>query len=551
MNNLITLVKMQLLERLNLGGVNLKESGLFRFILKILAGVLKFAVITALCFAFLFVAKFLNIFAVSSVPATVISMVFLAMLGVSVISCTVGLTKAMYYSNDNAILLTLPCTPLQVFSSKLVIFFIFELKRNFSFIVPLFLAYFIISSYRVHFYFWMLLCFVLISMLTVGIGALLSIPGMWCANFFRQNKTLQIASLVLCVGLVFTALIYLISLIPENIDLLENWPVTQKKIRDFLDGFAVKLSPLYKMTLLMLGEFTWGGMVLPFGATALRFVILLGLIVAVYATVMLIVLPMFYKMASKPFEHLKRPVKAKKNAVLPRWFTAFYNELRTAIKSTDRIFSNVITLIAVPILIFLMNKLFLAMDTKALGDQMVIAFNILIVLLVVLNVNCYASSIFSRDGRSSYLIKTQPTNPALLLSAKLLPNTLFVIVSLVATAIVSASTLSISNVDTFYLYGGIGFIYLAHMFFCAQTDIMNPQLEIYSTVGNSDSNPNETLSTISAFIISFLTAAAMLLLLIENAGDKTYLKLFLVGLALVCWRTWSFFAHIKLYYKEK
>ena len=48
-----------------------------------------------------------------------------------------------------------------------------------------------------------------------------------------------------------------------------------------------------------------------------------------------------------------------------------------------------------------------------------------------------------------------------------------------------------------------------------------------------------------------VVAAAMLLLLIENAGDKTYLKLFLVGLALVCWRTWSFFAHIKLYYKEK
>ena len=57
------------------------------------------------------------------------------------------------------------------------------------------------------------------------------------------------------------------------------------------------------------------------------------------------------------------------------------------------------------------------MNTKETGDYMVIAFNILIILLVALNANTYAASIFSRDGRSAYLIKVQPTDPALLLFA--------------------------------------------------------------------------------------------------------------------------------------
>ena len=78
------------------------------------------------------------------------------MLLLSVVSCAIGLTKSMYYSRDNAVLLTLPCKPLEVYLSKLVIFFFFELKRNISFLVPLFLAYFFSHGYGFFAYVWML-----------------------------------------------------------------------------------------------------------------------------------------------------------------------------------------------------------------------------------------------------------------------------------------------------------------------------------------------------------------------------------------------------------
>ena len=93
--------------------------------------------------------------------------------------------------------------------------------------------------------------------------------------------------------------------------------------------------------------------------------------------------------------------------------------------------------------------------------------------------------------------------------------------------------------------------YLAHMLYCAELDLMNPQTELYATVGSSDSNPNETKATASAFIVAFLSAGAMFLLLMERVGVSVYFKFFGVALFAVAYRVWMFFTKIRLYYKEK
>ena len=79
---------------------------------------------------------------------------------------------------------------------------------------------------------------------------------------------------------------------------------------------------------------------------------------------------------------------------------------------------------------------------------------------------------------------------------------------------------------------------------------MNPQNELYATVGNSESNPNEIKATVTAFLISFLTAGAVMFLLVE-VSRGTYLKLAGVALFALLYRTHMFFSTLKLYYKEK
>jgi hypothetical protein len=191
------------------------------------------------------------------------------------------------------------------------------------------------------------------------------------------------------------------------------------------------------------------------------------------------------------------------------------------------------------------------MSIREIGQFMVSTANVLIIMLIVLNSNTYASSIFSKEGRSSYLIKTQPTNPIFLLVAKLVPNTLFVTLSLVFTYVVMHNLCGLTGIDLFYLIAAIWFIYLAHLLLCAEFDIMNPQNEVYATMGSSDSNPNEAKATAFAFILSFATAAMVFLILQMHEPYNLYLKMLLVGIAAFAIKAITFYQNVKLYYKEK
>ena len=550
MKNLLTLVKMQLKEKLNLKKLSTDKS-FFNILVTIVFAVVKFAIVTAMCAALLIVVRELHLFSLLKVvPDSVMSLLFSVMLLLSIFSCTAGLTKAMYFSHDNSVLLTLPCTPLQVYLSKLTIFFIFELKKNFSFIVPLFIAYFLIHSYSPVFYVWLLVCFVAISLFTVSVGALLSVPAMWLSNIFRQNRSLQAGSIVITVGVAVWAVFYAISLIPAHVDLRANWPSIFWQIDNFLKNYTVKFSALYDVTRLILGETENFIVSLPFVPTMIRFLALLGVTAALLGLGLLIVKPLFYTMASKPFEYIKRKVKPRKNRRIHPRISAIYNEMLKTIKDSGKMFSNVAIMISVPILIFFLNKMFFAMNTNDFGDRMVVAFNLLIMLLIYLNSNTFASSIFSRDGRSAYLIKVQPTNPARLLAAKLLPSALFCIVSMVVTFLTLREASALTLDESIMMMLAVLFIYLAHLIFCAELDIMNPQTEVYAAMGEHENNPNETTATVTAFLISFLVAGLTLLLLIE-AKRPVFPKLLIVGAALFAYRVWMFFSKIKLYYKEK
>lgn len=552
MKSLYILVMMQLKEQMNSKRGKKEGSRVFRILLLIISSLLKFAAVVALCYAFLLVARLLGLFSFAGrpIPDTVISLVFSVMLLMSVISCTVGLTKSMYYARDNAVLLTLPCTPLQVYLSKLIIFFIFEIKRNLSFLVPLFIAYYLTHGYSGWTYIWMLFCMLWVSLFTVAIGAVLSILAMWVANFFRQHKWMQIGTLILTVGAAVTALFYAISLIPANIDLVAAWDTIYWEIQDFLAGYAQSFSWLYDLTRMLLGEVEHLAIFFPIGRTLIRFAILAVVALVILGVGLLIVRPLFYRMASTPFEYLKKPVPPKKNKERGKIFSSIYTNFLITVKNTSGIFGNVGILISIPMLIFFLNKIFLAMKTREMGDHMVIAFNLLIMLLVVLNSNCSIASIFSRDGQSGYLIKTLPSKYTLPIVAKLIPNTTFGALSIAATAVILHLTLPLSTLEIIMITVSVEMIYLAHMFYSAELDLMNPQNQLYASVGSTVSNPNETKSTLYAFLFSFLTAGVVFFLLNEASGH-VYIKLLLVALGVFAFRVHRFFTMVKLYYKEK
>ena len=197
-----------------------------------------------------------------------------------------------------------------------------------------------------------------------------------------------------------------------------------------------------------------------------------------------------------------------------------------------------------------MNKIFGAMDTRLTGDYMAMAFNILLILLMVLSTNAFASKIFSEEGDSAYLNKTAPARYITVLSTKLIIPGFVMLLSILASVIIFSIYANIGAGNAIILFLSISALYLGHMMSSASLDIMNPQNHIYASTGTHNNNPNETKSTIMAFIISALITFVFLFLINENSAS-VYFKILFISALYLAWTSYMFVSKIKVYYKEK
>ena len=253
-------------------------------------------------------------------------------------------------------------------------------------------------------------------------------------------------------------------------------------------------------------------------------------------------------MASKPFEYLKSLVKPKTNIVRSSKFTAIHSEFLKSAKDSARTATNIAIAVSIPMLSFVSNLIFSAMPTTEFGNKLIFACNLLLILLISLNSNSYAASIFSRDGRSAYLIKIQPKDPTLLLVAKLMPTTVFCFFSFVLTGTLLVSFSKLIITDVVFLMLGITFVYLAHLLYSAELDILNPHTEIYAAVGEYESDPNEIKSSSCAFILSFAVAALLFLLLFKEDIGSVCIKFAGIALLAFAYRAYLFISNINLLY---
>lgn len=569
MNSLRILVTMQLKEQMNFARHKSEKRKFFGVLMSVVGTVVKFAAVAALCFAFMYAGGYLGVGGSGGyIPTRMISFLFSVMLLMAVISCTVGLTKSLYYARDNSVLLTLPCTPIQVYLSKLIIFFIFEIKRNFSFLVPLFVAYFLHRNtnpanlaYNPNPTYdnlllnilWMVLCIVIVSLGTVAVGAILSIPSMWIGNFYRQHKKLQITTITVALVAAAAGFIYVLSILPQDFDPARDWSRIFSQIDGaIINDFYLKYFDfLYQLGKLILGDISSTSIAyFEPGITAARFGVLVGATALTLGLGFLLVRPLFYKMASTPFEYLKKVVPPKKNRKRGKLTSSIFTNYLIVLKNSNEVIYNLAILLAAPMLLFILNSIFSSMDVSQNGHYMIISVNVLLTLLLLLNSNCTFASLFSRDGQSRYLIKTIPSRYALPILTKMLPNMSFAVLSIAATAAVFVDTLPLETTDTVLISVAILFVYVAHAFYSAELDLMNPKHQLYSSVGGSVSNPNEMKSTTWAFVVSFAVSAALLLLFFEEKG-LVAVKFVLVSAAALAYRLWSFFSTLTLYYKEK
>ncbi len=547
LQNLVTLTKMQSKQKVSKDVVETTKQK----ILGSTSTILKFMIITALTYVVLYVFVVLRIFSLTfSPPIELLSTVFIVMQILAAISCTRGLLTSLYFSGDNQILLTLPVKSNQVFLSKMVIYYVNELKRNTNFLLPIFVAFGLISDYSLLYYPALVVLFLFISLIPVLIGVVLSVPLLFITIQFRKNPIIQSITYISIIVILFTSLTYLINQIPENLDIVGNYGKYFWSIQELLIN-VTSTFPRFDSIVRILTDV---GLQVSHSSISETFIVKFGILVfvlSVFAAVLYFaVKPLFFRMVTKPFEFKgKKSGKSKSNKVHSQLFTSVKKQIILKLRSPDQLIQSIMIIFTLPLAILLLNTLYAAMNTRILGNYMTISFNILIILLILLTSNERTASSLSRDGDAIHQLKTTPVNVYSTVISKFSINLFVSFVSLTLTTIV-LTTMADLPLNQAWSVTTIAFlISIAHILWSVEMDILNPQYRFYKGGTHQSSNPNQNKSVGIAFLLSFFLAFWTFFLLLENES-VAWIKLIVLCIGILAVRMFFFISRVKAYFRE-
>ena len=540
------LVMMQLKDKLDFSFLQTKRSA----IIKTVTSIFKFVIVTGIFYLGFFVCNLLSIFRPAGIiPDTVVNVIFVIIQLLSLITCTAGLVNALYMTADNKVLLTFPASSTTIYESKLIVYFLFELKKNLAITLPVFLAYGIINGAVWYYYPWVILCFVPVSLLPVAMGAVLSIPALVVMTFVKNHKWLQFLMILLVTAAISYALVKLIGKIPENINIMGQWGTIFLGIQNFLNGFSDAFKPYYFITKMLVGGTLRISSTL-FGLDTIYITLAFsGILASLTGLSFLVAKPLFIKMASRQFEFEKAIIPPKKNKTHKRTLSPYIESAMIELRSTRFIIVTLIGLLLPGIAIFLLNKIYAAMSTNYAGQLMTKSFNFLVMLIVSVSFNNEYATVYSKEGAARNLLKVRPIEPIHVLLGRISIRIVTVIASVIG---LTAAFLSVSDASKaeIILMGVITtLVTLSHLLWSAELDVMHSYSDQYATVGMQFDSPNETKATILGFLLSILVT--FVYYFISDRGTMHSLRILLIlSLMFAGFRAYMFFIRSKLYFVE-
>ena len=562
MKKLLTLTLFQLRDKLDFSWVKQKKT----LIQSIVFGVLKFLIVAALTFGLLFIFTFIELFSKRSDTIPLYTVFFVVLFILSLISTTMALTKSLYFDDDNKTLVTLPATSNQLFFSKIFVYLLFELKKSLNILVPATLGFivFALTSFKgQQITFWPIIWFpipIIIGVcFQVFLGAILSIPALYIYKFYKRFSIVGLITLILALAGSVVLTIFLINLIPENIDLNVQWPQMKSAMRGFIYNIDKYAYPFNFFTRCVFGEQTSVGSIhyRLSGWSFAKIGIGIGMIAILVLICYLAIKPFYFTMISKTFEFDKNPLTAPRLNKVHRKYVTFANkEVKLSFRDFDISGEYIAIYILVPILLLLMDRIISAFSTSLRGNTIALAVNVLLTTLPLLASNSMIATLYSKEGRAAYMKKTNPVNPLVPLISKLIFNLFFCIPSIAACAVILGIFTSANVVGAVMFGFAVLFVQYGHILYSASQDIMNPQNEAYATSGSNFNNPNETKTTVVAFIISFVITVVAYLLFLESQKyydnyTVAFLKILLISMFGFGGSLALFVLKIKAFYYEK
>ena len=469
---------------------------------------------------------------------TILTFVVFVIQILSIIACTHGLNKTLYYGKDNMILLSYPANHHEVFLSKLLVYYIYEFIKNFFFMLPLLISIGIMFKiFSIHYAIVTILFLIVLPLFPVLIAAVISIPLVFFKNLLKKIPLIREIGIVGLLVLIFFLLLKIMATIPVPLRIVALY-------NQFITNFTNFIVNVNKYSLFYnnIGQILFSENLL------INYSIVFGVLIGLLILVILSSMPLYFKLASKSQEQAN--VKKHKNtnkAYSNTFFTFFRKEWILTKRNIGDFINNYIFMFATPFVVFVMTSIITAIDRNELGFSLTTASIGLVTLMMASASNTSSALAITQEGSEFVLLKTAPADSTNMAWAKIFFNLTFsTIMIIISFVVVTIFCDRLTNLGTVWcLCGGTVIINAALILWSFELDIKNPSLREYASSNDATAIKNVSTSIRIGLMASFAYAAIVVIGLYVWGGLIANLIILGFPILLLGFRFFFFWNYLK------
>lgn len=542
MSNFLTnfknsLLRLKYLVLLQIGEKLRPQGSLKKRILTTLLKILCFAIVTAVIYVVLYLISSLFFFDLNLETFVGIILIIQIFDAFSVATTS---SNVLFGKKENSMLLVYPCKHSEVFISKILVFIYNEVKKSVFFLLPLMLAYGVVTKAGATYFVSLLPCWFLLCLFPVFIGTSFSVLITNVSKFLKRHLIIRAVLLVVVLTAVFFLVDYVLSLIPRPIRLIAIYGKFMEAVEN-----VFKVTYVYALYYRCLGSLMFGNNAM------LNALILIGSLVVIIAICFIAVMPFFFKTASSTAESSSTKRRKKSSNKTKGLFATFLDkEFKLLFRSSDNLNSAISVILVYPILIYVLNFILSAINTSQLGAFMTVAFNVMIITSLLSVYNSNAAMALSQEGEGFAILKMAPSNTIPVCYAKMTVIAIVNVLAVITSTLVLVYISNLTTIDLILMVFTILCVSLGTLMWNFELDVYSPKVRDYIVKGDSfTDNPNVSKAVLIGFIVSILAGVLSLLLLFDGYISG-WIRVILLAVAFIVVRIYLLNTNLKAYFND-
>ena len=469
---------------------------------------------------------------------TILTFVVFIIQILSIIACTHGLNKTLYYGKDNMILLSYPANPHEVFLSKLLVYYVYEFIKNFFFLLPLLVSIGIMFNiFSFHYVINIVLFLFLLPLFPVLIAAIITIPLVFIKNVLRRIPLIREIGILGLLVVIFILLLKVIDLIPVPLRIVALYNQFITNLTDFIVNVNKYALFYNNVSYVLFSE-----------NLLINYLIVFGVLIGLITLVILLSMPLYFKLASKSQEQANVKKHRNINKAYNSTFRTFVRkEWILAKRNIGDFINNYIFMFATPFVVLIMTSIITAIDRNQLGFSLTTASIGLVVLMMASASNTSSALAITQEGSEFVLLKTAPADSTNMAWAKIFFNLTFsTIMIILSFVIVTIFCERLTDIGTIWLLcAGVVIINAALILWSFELDIKNPSLREYASNNDASAIKNVSTSIKIGLLLSFIYTVVVVLALYFAHGIIANIIIIAIPLLFLGLRFFFFWNYLK------